>query len=83
MTREEAKKLGVGNIIRISDSGQPIMSSYEVIVDKIYDDLESRVCENCRYLEYIGKSYKSCEMLGINIGCDAQQDFYCQLFERK
>lgn len=49
MTRDEAKTTGTGNVISVFGTGNPILTSYEMIVDKIYDDFESRTCENCIY----------------------------------
>ena len=52
---------------------------HDALIDDIYDDFESRTCENCTYSEDIEKSYERCEELGINVG----RDFGCSLFKRK
>ena len=44
MTREEAKQVAnTGKTIKTVDS------QCAVLIDKIYDDFESRTCENCTY----------------------------------
>ena len=50
------------------------------LIDKIYDDFESRVCENCEYYSRIG----SCE--NKESYCFDQlvyDDFGCNRFERR
>ena len=48
-------------------------------IDDIFDYFESRTCNNCRYHEDIGKSYKMCELLAIS----TNYDFGCVAFEPK
>ena len=49
------------------------------LIDKIYDDFESRVCENCKHHKYIEKSYRMCNKLEIA----TSSDFGCNRFERR
>jgi hypothetical protein len=72
MTKEEA--IGLWNKDFLSK--QPHITD---VINRIYTDFESRICENCKYSEDIEKSYERCEELGINIG----RDFGCNLFEPK
>ena len=78
MTREEAKKiadLSISTIKRYSD----LTKRFNGLIDEIYDDFESRVCENCKHHKYIEKSYRLCEELEIT----TSDDFCCNLFERR
>lgn len=48
MTREEAKKIGTGAIIRIDEDGAMIATNYGDAVDAIYDSMGH--CETCAHL---------------------------------
>lgn len=78
MTREEAK-----NLYSHFDK-----FNRDAIVDRIYDDIESRVCENCEYIEYGTFD----DMIYCSIDCSSNKyrkeksvtrDFGCNLFKRK
>lgn len=64
MTREEAKEL------LKKDNRYGI----DWIIDDIYDDFESRVCENCKH-----KTNRECNTIIDYFG----KDFGCNKFERK
>lgn len=51
----------------------------DIIIDKIFDVIDSEVCDNCIHHKDIEKSYKRCSELEINTSCD----FSCNLFKRK
>jgi len=77
MTREDAKKFHIVGVID--------RMRYEKFVDYIFDDIESRVCENCEHLSTFGfcVNYKA-----IGYGKNIFEDFYkgdvgCNKFERK
>ena len=82
MTRKEALAIMNGEE---SSLGRMILTS---IVDKIYDDIESRICENCGYVDggvnlcndiYTAK-YCSNSNVGIGIVKDT---FGCTEFQAK
>ena len=51
MTREAAIKYS----LKLEETLYPFdKKSLKMIVDKIYDDFESRTCENCKHQEGIG-----------------------------
>ena len=97
MTREEAKtifwtdKYGKSVFEKFCDiSYQKIVSSRYIgseidkFIDEIYDDFESRTCENCKLLNRdTGKSYSTCTELPLNMGADTITEFGCNWFKRK
>jgi len=54
----------------------------EKIIDMIYDDFESKTCENCRWYKTVAivtEEQKLCALLDLNMG----KNFGCNKFERK
>ena len=60
-------------------------------VNDIYDDVESRTCENCKHLnmskfhfnEGGGDMYIPCELIYVETtGANTLQEFGCNMFER-
>jgi len=90
MTREEAKVFGYG-FVDNSDNvpGQHILLVHEVdeIIDRIYDDIESRACDNCKH--YLKLSYKCNHLDNEQITTKymhlmhTYNSFGCNKFERK
>ena len=74
MTREEAKEKMYHHLFDDSITIEEAKDAFEmVIIDKIYDDFESRTCENCKYDNYANsrcdlKSYIP-EFYLENFGC--------------
>ncbi len=63
MSREEAKSFKNGCIIPVTQNGiQELMQDFREHIDNIYNDFESRICENCKYAEEMnkGSSFMSC-----------------------
>lgn len=70
MTREEAKEYY-----------KNIASPY--VINEIYDDFESRTCENCKYCIDDGSSGYVCKGMSDVIHISSIDDFGCNKFERK
>lgn len=51
-------------------------------IDKIYDDFESRTCENCKVIQNIKKFNKGAAYCNI-IHKSVNKDFGCNKFERR
>lgn len=80
MTREKAKKriglkLNVGHVC------------YEII-DNIFDDIESQICDNCRHINI--RKFRTYEMANCTndkcvemFDCDVGSDFGCNKWESK
>jgi len=77
MTREEAKDLFRIDIDSYGKVKSPISK-----VDKIYDDFESRTCENCKY-NLNGIECNCNESVVEWLDTDTFPDFGCNKFERK
>ena len=80
MTREEA----ISHIrLILSYDGSFDEYDAENLVNKIFDDFESRVCKNCKF--FVMDNYgKYCEKFnGEDNPCDIREDFGCNRFERK
>lgn len=81
MTREEAKD----SLFRFIERDMTMKNiSFEIAIDAIYDDFESRICENCKYSSVIQGTDR------LFCGCDeaeqlptVNKDFGCNKFERK
>ena len=72
MTRQETKSM--------------LHEDWEHIIDKIFDDFESRVCKNCKYNNKMCTYQESIKVYckvtrGEDYGCDFD-DFGCNRFER-
>ena len=82
MTREEAKHLFYKiNMSSVRRGEYPVESAKETI-DKIYDDFESRTCENCKY-NLNGIECNCNESVVEWLDTDTFPDFGCNKFERK
>ena len=96
MTREEAKHMRLftqwqeeTRFITWETTTDEIIEDHNVLIDKIYDDFESRVCGECKWFQThryyidihdkVGYPQTVCEKLRINYG----KDFGCNKFERK
>ena len=84
MTREEAKKDFFNELLDITFNGNnklKVGGTYRII-DKIYDDLESRTCDNCAYnLENSHEFSRGCTQIEIEPK-DMRNGFGCNRFER-
>jgi hypothetical protein len=67
MTREEAKN---------RYNGMPIVFQ---VIDKIYDELESRICENCKEFSVNTSGFSECNILNVTIS----KDFGCNKWQQK
>lgn len=92
MTREEAKSAKVKYLNsddEWSNSIIPVLDCHELL-DDIYDDFESRTCENCKYYDATTYNVSNdttgfCKRLAIG-RADAYiefEDFGCNKFTRK
>ena len=90
MKREEAKDL----LFNFVEKGMTMKNvSFEMAIDEIYDDLESRTCENCKHyqeIEWYGKEIIHCTKLSDTWGSMASEhifnegkDFGCNRWEQK
>ncbi len=84
MTREEAKKiadLSISTIKRYSD----LTKRFNGLIDEIYDDFESRVCENCKYFDfpYPKRIRGLCTKETEDVDELVKKDFGCIHFERR
>ena len=82
MTREEAKDLIE---IEYDDYYYCCDSNHCSVIDQIYDDFESRTCENCKHAQNTTVSdmengYLDCNKLYVE--GFLEQGFGCSLFER-
>lgn len=83
MTREDAKGMWIENI-NVSTKAQ-----YFSIVDCIYNELESRICENCKHSRtgvidnIILCNLKVSENYNYTWKSQVDKDFGCNKFERK
>jgi len=82
MTREEARDLKKDRVIEYSDDSYV----YNILeaddrINEIYDDFESRVCENCKFykVDKLDKHLAPCSMWGIS----TRDEMSCKMFERK
>ena len=103
MTRDEAKKEfweqnGVFEK-RLDINYEKVIKSYFVgsefdkFIDKIFDDIESRTCKNCKYFEVIDFIGNTCsnpkllqdEEMFVDRGLfiNVREDFGCNRFERR
>lgn len=71
MTREEAEQ----------KAGSYISRDY--LINAIYDDIESRTCENCKYGNDLDLSLLSCTSMNPQTPSFCTIDFGCNKFERK
>ena len=64
-----------------------IIECNEKELDEAIEELEKamkpKTCEGCSNLEDIGKSYKHCKELCINISHSTESTFYCNRYEAK
>ena len=70
MTREDALNI-------MTDHDGWITSEVEEIINKIYDDFESRICKNCIHYD---KKDKVCILLDMGV---LNNTFGCKAFEQK
>ena len=54
----------------------------EAIIE-LEEAMKPKTCEGCSNLEDIGKSYKHCKELCINISHSTESTFYCNRYEAK
>lgn len=73
MTREKAKTF---HIVSPIDKVR-----YEIFVDHIYDDFESRLCKNCTYFNRINTFKGWCENISISSN-KVESTYGCNEFER-
>jgi hypothetical protein len=86
MTREDVKKIGVTTVPNIGLE----YIWYEIYIkkiDEIFDDFESRICENCNGYDsgYCNKknSVETIDGLGVIAFIEVSKDFGCNKFARK
>ena len=80
MTKETALEIIDMDTYKCATYCEDVVATYNVqgLIDTIYDDIESQVCENCEYLttNFI-PNHKTCR-LGIGI---LDKDFGCNHFK--
>ena len=90
MTREEVKDL----LFRFVKRGMTMKNiSFEMAIDEIYDEIESRTCENCKYYEERIQGMGECNNIiyeGFSVGLVYDydnmflpKDFGCNKWESK
>ena len=52
-------------------------------IEELEKAMKPKTCEGCSNLEDIGKSYKHCKELCINISHSTESTFYCNRYEAK
>jgi hypothetical protein len=52
-------------------------------ISELEEAMKPKTCEGCSNLEDIGKSYKHCKELCINISHSTESTFYCNRYEAK
>ena len=52
-------------------------------INELEEAMKPKTCEGCSNLEDIGKSYKHCKELCINISHSTESTFYCNRYEAK
>ena len=52
-------------------------------IAELEEAMKPKTCEGCSNLEDIGKSYKHCKELCINISHSTESTFYCNRYEAK
>ncbi len=74
MTREDAKK----DFLAMSPTNRIML------IDMIFDDFDSRVCENCKCFTYCDDGFHYCDN-PLNTGFNGliTEDFGCNRFERR
>lgn len=86
MTREEAKQ--AKPYTELPNGTHFSRHSFQLLIDKIYDDFEARTCESCRYsnIEPYIEEYGECEK-GYgwywNSHMEIGKDFGCNKWEAK
>jgi hypothetical protein len=55
----------------------------ELLKCRIEEAMKPKTCDGCSNLEDIGKSYKHCKELCINISHSTESTFYCNRYEAK
>ncbi len=88
MNREEAKETDLKRLeVEYTDGTKEFqISSMKVykLIDKIYDDIESRTCENCKhFIQQHRKHGNYCGILSVNKTGFELDNFGCNKFERK
>lgn len=49
------------------------------LLNEVYDDFDSRTCDNCKWHTDIEKSYRYCDVVGVG----TSNDFGCNKWEAK
>lgn len=52
-------------------------------IEELEKEMKPKTCDGCSNLEDIGKSYKHCKELCINISHSTESTFYCNRYEAK
>ena len=52
-------------------------------IAELEEAMKPKTCDGCSNLEDIGKSYKHCKELCINISHSTESTFYCNRYEAK
>ena len=85
MNREQAKSK-IRMSVTVNKDYIKSLEKADEVINQIYDELEelqSRSCGGCKQLVDIGKSYKHCEELSINISHSTESTFCCNRHEAK
>lgn len=56
---------------------------FDEAIAEIEKAMKPKTCDGCSNLEDIGKSYKHCKELCINISHSTESTFYCNRYEAK
>ena len=77
MIREEAKD-EIYSYVHMED-----IDSVHEFMDILFNDIESRICKNCKYAKPTEYDALYCSLIEIS-GCSfVDNDWYCKEFERK
>ena len=84
MTREEADKFIIKRTMSGS-FGDFYVSDVDNLINEIFDDFESRICKNCRYLNVhpYAVGLEDCTLVNMRYAETVPLNFGCTLFESK
>ncbi|MFW9601807.1 MAG: hypothetical protein ACMV1B_05760 [Prevotella sp.] len=79
------KALDILGYIRNNDYIMDLLDKTDIdeAISELEEAMKPKTCEGCSNLEDIGKSYKHCKELCINISHSTESTFYCNRYEAK
>ncbi len=78
LKEEDIKRIGL--MLKLSSAKEIAEDINEFLIDKIYDDLESRTCENCKHQEGIGCEVYPAAWNWFSLN---ESEFSCNQWKRK